>query len=167
MYWFSIINKNKKSKFDSIFNIFNLGSKKQIELYAKGIVDIKDIPSDFEMTDIQKAAVQNYKTQETYMDTKSIKEFLDTLAYPIYHLDFETYQQAIPQFKGISPYEQIPFQYSLHVEYEDGKLEHFEFLAQDSIDQRYELAKSLTERIPPNATVLAYNMSFEKGVIKN
>jgi hypothetical protein len=99
----------------SIFNIFNLGSKKQIELYSEGIVNIDDIPHDFDMTANQKQAVENYKSKLTYIETSPIKEFLKDITYPIYHLDFETYQQAIPQFKGIKPFEQILFQYSLHI----------------------------------------------------
>ena len=150
----------------SIFNIFNLGSKKQIELYSRGIINIDDVPHDFHMTSIQAQAVENYKSKITYIDIENIKAFLQNLTYPIYHLDFETYQQAIPLYKGLKPFEQIPFQYSLHIEYEDGRLEHKEYLAQDSVDSRYELALRLIEDIPSNVTVLAYNMSFEKGVIK-
>lgn len=150
----------------SIFNIFNLGSKKQVELYNQGIIDIQDIPVDFDMTVNQAQAVENYKSKASYIDKENIKAFLENLTYPIYHLDFETYQQAIPQYKGIKPFEQIPFQYSLHIEYEDGTLEHKEYLSQDSIDSRYELAQKLCEDIPSDVTLLAYNMSFEKGVIK-
>jgi hypothetical protein len=101
-----------------------------------------------------------------HIDKENIKAFLENLTYPIYHLDFETYQQAIPEYKGIKPFEQIPFQYSLHIEYEDGTLIHKEYLSQDSIDSRYELAQKLCGDIPSDVTVLAYNMSFEKGVIK-
>ncbi|TLP35522.1 DUF2779 domain-containing protein [Arcobacter arenosus] len=150
----------------SIFNIFNLGSKKQIELYNQGIIDIEDIPEDFDMTANQAQAVKNYKSKASYIDKENIKAFLENLTYPIYHLDFETYQQAIPQYKSIKPFEQIPFQYSLHIEYEDGRLIHKEYLSQDSVDSRYELAQKLCEDIPSDVTVLAYNMSFEKGVIK-
>jgi hypothetical protein len=150
----------------SIFNIFNLGSKKQIELYSKGIVNIDDIPHDFDLTANQKQAVENYKSKFTYIDTSSIKEFLKDITYPIYHLDFETYQQAIPQFKGIKPFEQIPFQYSLYIQHEDGTITHKEYLSQDSVDSRYDLALKLCVDIPSDVTVLAYNMSFEKGVIK-
>jgi len=128
----------------SVFNIFNLGSKKQVELYEQGIVKIEDIPNDYPMTAIQKQKVQNLKDKVTYIDKPKIQEFLDTLTYPIYHLDFETFQQAIPEWKGISPYEQIPFQYSLHIEYANGSVEHKEFLAEDSVDPRYELARSLS-----------------------
>jgi hypothetical protein len=150
----------------SIFNIFNLGSKKQIELYEHDIVNIDDIPVDFDMTAKQKQAVQIYKSKETHIDQEAIKEFVDTLTYPIYHLDFETFQQAVPEFKGISPFMQIPFQYSVHVEHADGTLEHREFLAHDGIDPRELLAQKLCEDIPRDVTVLAYNMGFEKGVIK-
>jgi len=150
----------------SIFNIFNLGSKKQVELYNQGIINIEDIPEDFDMTANQAQAVENYKSKASNIDKENIKAFLENLTYPIYHLDFETYQQAIPEYKGIKPFEQIPFQYSLHIEYEDGTLIHKEYLSQDSIDSRYELAQKLCEDIPSDVTVLAYNMSFEKGVIK-
>jgi hypothetical protein len=61
---------------------------------------------------------------------------------------------------------QIPFQYSLHIECKDKPLQHKEFLAQEGTDPRYKLAQRLVEDIPSDVTVLAYNMGFEKGVIK-
>lgn len=150
----------------SVFNIFNLGSKNQIELYNHGIVRIEEIPDSYKMTAIQQQKVDNWKAQRTYIDHDAIREFLSTLTYPIYHLDFETFQQAVPQWIGISPYQQIPFQYSLHIEHSDGTLEHREFLAPAGDDPRYALAQQLIHDIPDNATVLAYNMVFEKGVIE-
>lgn len=150
----------------SVFNIFNLGSKNQIELYDQGIVRIEEIPDSYKMTVIQQQKVDNWKTQCTHIDRDAIGEFLSTLAYPIYHLDFETFQQAVPQWSGISPYQQIPFQYSLHIEHSDGTLEHREFLAPAGADPRYALAQQLIHDIPGNVTVLAYNMSFERGVIE-
>jgi hypothetical protein len=61
---------------------------------------------------------------------------------------------------------QIPFQYSLHIQNKNDDLVHKEFLAKEGIDPRYELSKRLAEDIPTNVTVLAYNMGFEKGVIR-
>jgi len=150
----------------SIFNIFNLGSKKQVSLYEQSIVNIQDIPDAFDMTAKQRQAVNNYKTNATHIDKEAIGAFVKTLTYPIYHLDFETFQQAIPEWKGISPFMQIPFQYSLHIEHADGTLEHREFLAVDGSDPRELLARKLCEDIPRDVTVLTYNMSFEKGVLK-
>jgi len=118
------------------------------------------------MTPNQASAVQNYKSGETHIHVKAIKEFCESLSYPLYHLDFETYQQAVPLYKGISPYQQIPFQYSLHVEHSDGILEHHEFLADVGVDPRRAIAAQLVKDIPLHVNTLAYNMSFEKGVIR-
>lgn len=73
----------------------------------------------------------------------------------------------IPEWKGIKPYIQIPFQYSLHIQHRDGTLEHKEFLAKEGVDPRYELARRLVNDIPKYVTVLTYNMQFEKNVIEN
>ncbi|ECR3517458.1 DUF2779 domain-containing protein, partial [Campylobacter coli] len=114
----------------------------------------------------QQIQIQASLNKEIYINKEKIKEFLNTLTYPIYHLDFETFMQAVPEFKGVKPYMQIPFQYSLHIDYKD-KLEHKEFLSECGVDPRYELAKNLINDIPKDACVLAYNASFERGVIKN
>ena len=97
---------------------------------------------------------------------REIKDFLDQLSYPIYFLDFETCQFAIPEYDNSSPYEQIVFQYSLHyIEEEGGELKHTEYLAYPGKDPRRELAETLCRDIPTNVCVLAYNMEFEKGRI--
>lgn len=159
--------KQKSIPAYSIFNIFNIGSKKQIQLYEQGIVEIDDIPDDFPLTDSQAKSVDLHKSKQSYIDKEALKEFLGSLTYPIYHLDFETFQQVIPEWEGIKPYMQIPFQYSLHIQHQDGTLEHKEFLAQEGIDPRYELARKLVNDIPKYVTVLTYNMQFEKNVIKD
>jgi len=150
----------------SVFNISRLKTDKKFELYKRGILNFTDIPNINQFSHSQQLQIKAELEQTEIINKTSIKGFLDSLTYPIYHLDFETFQQAIPQWKGVIPYMQIPFQYSLHIEHENSTLEHKEFLAEDGIDPRYELAKRLVEDIPCDATVLAYNMGFEKGVIR-
>lgn len=150
----------------SIFDISRLKTDRKFELYKNGILNFTDIPNISQFSHSQQLQIKAELEQTEIINKTSIKAFLDSLTYPIYHLDFETFQQAIPQWKGVSPYMQIPFQYSLHIEYENGTLEHKEFLAEDGVDPRYELAKRLVEDIPCDVTVLAYNMGFEKGVIR-
>ncbi len=150
----------------SIFNISRLKADKKFEMYHKQIIDFNQITDISSFSISQQIQIQSEQTQEDIINKDSIKAFIDTLTYPLYHLDFETFQQAIPEWKGISPFMQIPFQYSLHIEHQDKPLEHKEFLAEEGIDPRYELAKRLVEDIPTDVTVLAYNMSFEKGVIQ-
>jgi len=150
----------------SIFNISRLRINKKFDMYRDGIIDFKDIKDSANFSLSQQIQIESEQQNKTIINKDKIKEFLETLTYPLYHLDFETFQQAIPEFKGISPFMQIPFQYSLHIEQTNGALEHREFLAKQGTDPRYELAKHLVQDIPTDVTVLAYNMGFEKGVIR-
>ena len=150
----------------SIFNISRLRNDKKFNLYKNGVVKFEDIKDLDKFNTSQQIQIRSELSQGQIIDKDAIKEFLDTLSYPLYHLDFETFQQAVPEFVGLSPYEQIPFQFSIHKEDGKGNLEHFEFLADVGADPRYELALNLIKFIPQDACVLAYNMSFEKRVIR-
>ena len=150
----------------SIFNISRLRNDKKFNLYKNGVVKFEDIKDLDKFNTSQQIQIRSELSQGQIIDKDAIKEFLDTLSYPLYHLDFETFQQAVPEFVGLRPYEQIPFQFSIHKEDGKGNLEHFEFLAEVGADPRYELALNLIKFIPQDACVLAYNMSFEKRVIR-
>lgn len=150
----------------SVFNIFNMGPK-PLGLYKDGIVNIEDIPDSELTSENQKLAVDSWVNKTSHIDKQAIQGFLNRLTYPIYHLDFETFQSAVPSFNHQRPYQQICFQYSLHIEYEDGRpLEHKEFLAEAGADPRRLLIESLIKDIPHDVTVLVYNESFEKTRIK-
>ena len=152
---------------ESVFDIRGLSRKKKYEYYYDGIVSFEEVIREHPKISAKqlKQVETAYYDKPDYIDTDGIAGFLDTLRYPIYHLDFETFQQAVPEFDGVHPYDQIPFQYSLHIEYENGRLEHREFLAEEGTDPRRPLAERLCEDIPADVCVLAYNMSFEKRVI--
>lgn len=151
---------------NNVFNLRGMPIKSKIKLYHQGIYSYDDLLK----SDIN----EKYKQQidfdinnlEPYINKDLVKNTLDKLYYPIYFLDFETYQMAIPPYDDIRPYEQIPFQYSLHI-LNNNNLDHKEFLSQDSIDPRRLLAESLVNDIPLNSCTVAYNMSFEKMVIKS
>ena len=103
-----------------------------------------------------------------YMERNNIACFLAQVTYPLYFLDFETFQPAIPLYDYSKPYEQIVFQYSLHyMEVKGGQLKHKAYLAYPGEDPRAELAKQLCKDIPLNVCTVAYNMSFEKSRIKS
>ena len=149
----------------SVFNIFTTNSK-SLELYKEGIINVEDIPEDSISTETQRFYIDVWRDKKNFIDKEAIRLFLNSLSYPIYHLDFETLAPAVPQFKGASPSTPYPFQYSLHIEYEDGKLIHKELLVEPGKDPREIVAKRLTEDIPKDACILAYSMSVEKGVIE-
>ena len=157
----------------SVFDISNMTYGKKYALYHRGGVSFGDILGDENLkVQLTKNHLRQVETEAYHLpDTvnkEEIREFLKGLKYPLYFLDFETYQQAIPQFDGVRPYMQIPFQYSLHVQQVvGGELEHFEYLGQAGEDPRRGLAEQLVRDIPRDACILAYNMGFEKGRIKD
>ncbi len=141
--------------------------KKAYPLLNQEIVLIKDLPENFKLNEkqqIQKASVLSGKV---HTNPNAIKDFLKRLKYPLYFLDFETVGPAIPLFNGTRPFQQVPFQLSLHISKKQGvKPEHIEFLADNPDDPRADIVKTL-KAIGKTGTVLAYNMSFEKGVIED
>ena len=162
--FFSYCTKNLEKP--NVFDIRGMQSKSKFKLYANGIYTYKDLLKE-DIADKYKEQIDfELNQKEDKVEKEKIKDFLDTLSYPLYFLDFETFQQAIPLYDGVSPYEQIPFQYSLHYYNEEKELKHKEFLAESGIDPRRSLAESLIRDIPKDVCTLAYNMSFEKTVIK-
>ena len=103
-------------------------------------------------------------------DIESIKndlnKFNDNISYPIYYLSFETFQQIIPKWQGVSPYQDIPYQYTLYKFYEDGTCNHSQFLCKKEIDSRKNIARNLIEDIQKNTTVLVQNAEFKKEIIR-
>lgn len=149
----------------SVFDLFRMG-KKPLGLYQDGILNVEHVPESCLTSENQKLVVDAWKNKATLIDKEAIQAFLDGFTYPIYHLDFETFQDAVPQFDKQRPFQQICFQYSLHIEHADGSLEHKEFLGEEGTDPREKLIQQLTHDIPSSVTVLVYNESFEKTRLK-
>ena len=154
---------------NSVFDISGMRNKKKFEIYQQGIVTFEEIAASGIKLSPQAAEIQVYShiNDESIINIEAIRAFIDTILFPLYFLDFETFQQPIPMFDKEKPYEQIPFQYSLHyMERDGGELKHKEYLAKEGKDPRRELAERLVCNIPKNVCVMAYNMQFEKMVIK-
>ena len=150
-------------------NIFEMyGSrKKPFELFGKGIYTFKDIPDDFILNGKQKIQKDCEILGKPHIEKKAIRQFLSTLAYPQYYMDFETFSGAIPLFEDTRPYQQIPFQYSLHVVDEDNAAaRHYSFLADGTNDPRREFIGSLKNVLSNSGSIVVYNQSFEKGVLR-
>ncbi|WP_342434135.1 DUF2779 domain-containing protein [Neobacillus sp. FSL H8-0543] len=151
----------------SVFNLARIG-KKKFDLFQNGIIKIENIPDEYKLTKTQQIQVTALKDNKDIINKAEITEFMSKFYSPLYFLDFETFQQPIPLFKGIKPYQQIPFQYSLHIlEDESSPEEHREFLATAGKDPRRELAEKLVEDIPLDVCSIVYNQKFEKMVLKN
>lgn len=144
-------------------HIFQLirGGKKIKELFESGVVAFDDIPKDYELKEKHKIQVECAKTGKPHIDKEGIKKFMDKLKNPLSYLDFETFRTAIPPYDGTKPYQQIPFQYSMHID-----KEHKEFLADGSKDPREEFLVSLKKDLGDKGSIVAYNKSFEIRILK-
>jgi hypothetical protein len=117
----------------SIHDITRISQKKLAQLVDRNIMAIEDVPDDFELNDAQKNQVHVAKAKIEMVDTAAIQKFIAGVQYPIAFLDYETYPCATPRFAGYHPFDQIPFQFSLHVIQRPGsEPTHNEFLFSQS-----------------------------------
>ena len=101
----------------SVHDIARIGVSKAklTELIDGNVFELGDIPESVELSEIQKNQVAAHVTGRTLKHNDKIAGELAGLEFPLYFLDYETFPCAIPRFDGFSPYQQIPFQYSLHI----------------------------------------------------
>ena len=146
----------------SIYDIPRLSWEKKNMLKAMGILLFRNVPENFDLSEGQKLALKVEKSGETLLDRKKIAKFLKRIKYPLYHIDFETVMPALPLYDGSRPYQQLPFQVSLHVQAAPGaEPRHFEYLGDGLGDPRPGLIGFMLEKIGPEGTLLAFNSSFE------
>ena len=125
-----------------------------------GVESIREIPDDFELSEIQWRAVTCVQTGEPWYSPE-LRQVLGGLTYPLYFADFETVNPAIPPFAGMRPYDHLPFQWSVHVQRQpDAEPEHLEFLASDASDPRREFISSLCTALGEDGSIVVYS-SFE------
>jgi hypothetical protein len=142
-------------------------SAKQLEQFAqKGISDVRQIPEGYLDKENHERVRQVSVTGQTYLNP-SAKDALDQLPYPRYYLDFETVAPAVPRWLDSRPYQQIPFQWSCHIESGAGAaLQHHHFLHRDASDPRRAFAESLLKTLGVQGSILVYNAGFESTRIQ-
>ncbi len=140
------------------------------DLINQGIVSMDDVPISWlhrEKNLMQRYCVEN---DYTFINKTKIQTYLKTLKYPIYYLDFEAFPSILPRFRGETPYQQSVFQFSIHIEEENSKLErynestHRSYLSQDGEDHRLDLINALLAAIPNDGgSIVVYNQTFERN----
>ncbi len=126
------------------------------ELEEMGVESILDIPDDFHLSERQRIACTSVQTGQPWFSAELGKE-LGSLKYPLYFMDFESINPAIPRFSGMSPYDQLPFQWSLHLQRRpEAELEHYEFLATDRSDPRREFITLLCVALGESGSIVVY-----------
>jgi len=149
----------------SVFNITRMSGKKLAALVDEEIFKVHEVPEDIKLSLPQQNQVDAAKSGNSIIDNKAIADILDELVFPLYFLDYETVSTAVPFYSGCTPYQQIPFQYSLHVlRAPDGELEHYEYLSEDAKTlPAQSLLESLKKLIGAEGSVIVWHKSFEIG----
>jgi hypothetical protein len=153
----------------SVFDISRLNKDKKFDLYNQGAITLDQI--DLSTTDLNPNQVLQVKSEvnrTTHIDVNEIRRFTKGLNYPLYFLDFETIGPSVPVYNGSRPYQQIVFQYSLHIrETTKSEIEHREYLADPKQDPRIGFIDQLIEDCGTNGDILVYNIGFERGKLND
>lgn len=150
----------------SVHDVTRIGSskKKLATLVDSQIFDINEIPDDLGLNETQQNQINAHKTQKILTNMALIKQELDSLKYPLYFLDYETYSSAVPLFKGYKPYQQMVFQFSVHVVADQYSTPvQFEYLHESQSDPSLFIIQKLLEAIGPTGTIIVWHKSFEQG----
>ena len=147
----------------NVFDVSGMFKSKKFEKYYEGKITFEDLegeklnPKFLEQIDFE------LHNREDKINKKAIEDILDSLVYPLYFIDYETCQYAIPEYDKTKPYQQIPFQYSLHIIPDEGApIEHKEYLADVSDDDLIRtFALKMIEDMPEDGSVIVYNKAFE------
>ena len=165
--WGNLLDNNK------VFNL-SYGNDKIWTLYNDGILNLADIPVDFELSHRQSCQVNGQRTGATHIDPPRIHQFLNKAVYPLHFFDFETVNSTVPVLDGTSPFEQVGFQYSLHIVSNiNEEPQHKEFLAQaadftnpQALNPRQAMINQMKRDFGTTGSIVTYKASFEKGVIE-
>ena len=162
----SFAYSNFKLPKDSIYNIPRISAEDLKQLLDKGVKTFGEVPTCFPLPPAQKVYVEKAKRGEL-VDEEALRIFLDTIKFPISFLDYESCGQsmAIPRFNGFQASEQMPFQYSLHVLHEDGRLEHREFLHREATLPDRTFLDALKADIPEEGSVVVWYKGYEVSIV--
>ena len=153
----------KKLPKPSVFDIHGLHFDKKIALHNAGRDTFESI-RDYKLNGIQRMQVECTLKGTESINKAGIQAFLDqfTVRFPLYYLDFESIQPAVPIYDGTRPYQQLTTQFSLHIQDAPHAVpRHKEFLAPSKGNPLRPVAEALCEMIPADVDVIVYNKSFE------
>ncbi|MEI6266675.1 MAG: DUF2779 domain-containing protein [bacterium] len=147
----------------SIYNLTRVSEKKVNSLVDMDVFELDDIPDDFELTEKQQNQVTAHLIKSALVDKERIAEELNKLNFPLYFLDYETVSTAIPIFDNTWPYQQVAFQYSLHIQGSpETEPRHYEYLAQKKDGHPIPgLLAQMKKDIGPTGSVIVWNKGFE------
>ncbi len=147
----------------TVFDIRGIREKKLNAFLAQNILDITHVPIDFPLSDNQRRQVTIAQSQKVIIDKETLQPISEGWQSPFYFLDYETINLVFPIHAGLAPYQQMVFQYSLHVVESEGDVLHHEFLIFDKKQTPVALLTHMQKDLKADGgTVFVWNKSFEE-----
>ena len=142
--------------------IYHLPGPKKIvqQLAQDGIAIIDDIPDAVNLSITQRRVKDNVEWVSA-----GLGRMLQSVEYPVHHLDFETVMLAVPKYPRMKPYQSIPVQWSNHIELASGEIVHHEFLYVEATEPRWQWAERLLESLGDHGTIVVYS-SYEEAMMR-
>ncbi len=151
---------------DSLFYLNGISRQQQYEWYGAGLRKLSEIPERFDLNRDQKIQLDASFTGQTRIDSLELRKFLEDIVYPVYFLDFELFMPAIPLYDGTSPYEHIPFLYSVHTQKnKEASLDHSYFLAETGSNPTKDFVKQLIKDVHESGDILVFDPTHERKIL--
>ncbi len=148
---------------NSIHRLPFMNAEKASELIAKGIKSINEIDDPSTLSKSTRRYLRARANGGRTVQIDELDRFLSGITYPVHYFDYETSQSLLPPWNGTRPYQQVPFQYSLHIQREpNGAFEHREYLHHDANNPIPALLARLREDVADVGSVLVWYEAFEK-----
>lgn len=149
-----------------VFSLAGASLADKVQWVKSGIYQLKDLPVEFLSSARMQAQLEANTTRQPYIQQKEFRAFMDSVRYPLYFFDIEAFQPPIPVFNGTSPFQAIPFQFSIHyVAAKDAPLEAIEYITPPGEDGREAFLKSFIRATDKPGQILVFNTLLEKGIL--
>ena len=135
------------------------------QLKEASIEEIADIPGDFPLSGLQRIVRRAVREQEPVVHG-DIAAMLAKLTQPVHYLDFETFMPAIPRYAGTSPYDVVPFLFSVHTVRSGAAPTHVDYLHEQQDDPRPHIADHLIDALGTEGSICTYS-HYERTVLKS
>jgi CRISPR/Cas system-associated exonuclease Cas4 (RecB family) len=138
------------------------------KLEAAGYASLTDVPAKLVSHDPLFARIHTAsKKDRPILDAVGARAAIKKWGYPRYYFDFETIAFAVPRWAGTRPHQQIPFQWSCHIDHGRGRVEHVDFLDLSGDNPARMCAEKMIATLGKKGPIVAYYAQFETKVIEN
>ncbi|MEO6902203.1 MAG: DUF2779 domain-containing protein [Bacteroidia bacterium] len=151
---------------NSIFEVSGIARATQFNLHHAGYTSIAEVPSKNDLDKNVNIHINAVKSAKILINHGELSQFIASIQYPIFFMDFESFMPAIPIYAKTKPYQHIPFQYSLHYKIiPDATLQHVAFLAEQGVDPRKFFIENLLNQLQTKGTIMVYDALMERNIL--